>query len=181
MLRSACSSPPLLCGWPLSASRPNRVVRQHDYYRFEAALRGMCPVGGQPGGSKRLVKRRQMAWLPVVIPENSSLLMLLLVLGSPSSTRRCGVRPNCPAITVSSGSGCSGYTAQMTPIRRSSGGAITAIIDWLHYGGPALAPMHRSLIGSYTAIRDNCALAASSSKWPQITRTCSDMPSSIRS
>jgi hypothetical protein len=45
-----------------------------------------------------------------------------------------------------------------------------------------LAPMRRSSSGSFfhTAIRDNCALAASSSKRPQMTRTCSDMPSSIR-
>jgi hypothetical protein len=39
-------------------------------------------------------------------------------------------------------------------MRRSSGGAITALIDWLHYADPALAPMRRSSIGSYTAIRD---------------------------
>jgi hypothetical protein len=46
------------------------------------------------------------------------------------------------------------YSVQVAPIRRSSGGAITAIIDWLHYADPALAPMRRSSIGSYTAIRD---------------------------
>jgi hypothetical protein len=27
-------------------------------------------------------------------------------------------------------------------------------MDWLHYADPALAPMRRSSIGSYTAIRD---------------------------
>jgi transposase len=42
----------------------------------------------------------------------------------------------------------------VAPMCRSSGGAFTAIIDWLHYADPALAPMRRSSIGSYTAIRD---------------------------
>jgi hypothetical protein len=68
-------------------------------------LRGMRSVGGQPGVSKRFVKRRQMARHPVVIPENSSLLILLLVFWqSVVDTQvlgKCGARPSCPAITVS--------------------------------------------------------------------------------
>src|SRR6202158_1964911 len=36
----------------------------------------------------------------------------------------------------------------------SAGGAFTPIIGWLHCADPALAPMRRSSIGSYTAVRD---------------------------
>lgn len=60
---------------------------------------------------------------------------------------------------------------------QGAGDAYTPIIGWRHYGDhrpahyavPVLAPMRRSSSGSFfhTAIRDNCALAASLSKRPK--------------
>ena len=60
-----------------------------------------------------------------------------------------------PGLRVARGAPDEGLQeAVLAPLRRSSGGSITAILEWLHYADLRLAPLRRSRNGSIGAVAD---------------------------